>query len=210
LDDHYKHPRDDKKIKFRINLLGSNRENVIWIILITVISFFISAFMAFTSTKILEDVNNVVAFCVVFIIIIIGIIFDMIGTAVTAADETPFHAMASRKVYGSMQALWLIRNANKVASICNDVVGDIAGVISGTASAFIVVRISNNTSLAETALTGLIVSGLVASVTIGGKATGKTAAIHNSNFMVYKVAIVIKFFTSRINIFDNVNLKRKK
>lgn len=210
MGDHFKHPRDEKKIKFRINLLGSKRENLIWIILITFISFFISAFMSFVSSKILEDVNNIIAFCVVFLIIFIGIIFDMIGTAVTAADETPFHAMASRKVYGSKQAIFLIRNANKVSSLCNDVVGDISGVISGAASAFIIVKISRTLSLSEATISSLCISGLVASVTIGGKAIGKTAAIHNSNFMVYKVAVLVKLFTVRMSFLHKNRKKLKK
>ena len=36
----------------------------------------------------------------------------------------------------------LIRNAGKVSSFCNDVIGDISGVISGTASALIVFNIT--------------------------------------------------------------------
>lgn len=34
---------------------------------------------------------------VVLIIVFIGIFFDMLGIAATAADETPFHAMAAKR-----------------------------------------------------------------------------------------------------------------
>lgn len=208
MDDNYKHPKDEKKIKFKPNILGSRRENNIWILLITLISFFISATLLITSSKILESVNYIVAFCVVLGIIIFGIIFDIIGIAVTAADETPFHAMASRKFYGAKQAIMLIRNANKVSSFCNDVVGDICGVISGTASGFIILMISGNSSASETTLFGVIITGLVASITVGGKAMGKTIAIENSNYIVYKVAVIIKFLIGRIN-FKRIKDKKK-
>lgn len=208
MDENYKHPTDEKKVRFKPNILGSRRENNIWILLITFISFFLSATLLVTSSKILENVNYIVAFCVVFGIIIFGIIFDIIGIAVTAADETPFHAMASRKFYGAKQAIMLIRNANKVSSFCNDVVGDICGVISGTASGFIILRISGNNSASETTLTGLTIMGLVASITVGGKALGKTIAIENSNYIVYKVAVIIKFLIGRIH-FKKTSKKKK-
>ena len=78
-----------------------------------------------------------VAFLILLAIILIGIIFDIIGMAVATADEKPFHSMASRKVAGASDAIKLLRNAERVSSICNDVVGDICGVVSGSASATI-------------------------------------------------------------------------
>ena len=72
------------------------------------------------------------AFLILLVIVMVGIIFDIIGVAVTSADEKPFHSMAARKVPGSQEAIKLLRNAERVSSICNDVVGDICGVVSGT------------------------------------------------------------------------------
>ena len=64
------------------------------------------------------------------VLISIGIITDIIGTAVTSADERPFIAMASKKINGAKQALRLIRKAERVSSILNDVAGDIVGVVA--------------------------------------------------------------------------------
>ena len=198
MDDNYKHPVDDRKIKFRSNNINSTKsENTKWIIAITISSFILSAVMQFVSAGILEDVGNLIAICVVLVIIFIGILFDIIGIAVTAADEVPFHAMASRKLYGAKQAIKLIRNANKVSSVCNDVVGDICGVISGTASATIVLRVTTKSTLLEATIVGLAVSGFVAALTVGGKAIGKTYAISSSNYIVFKVSVVIQFLTGR-------------
>ena len=61
----------------------------------------------------------------------LGILFDIIGVAVTAADPRPFHSMAAHKEKGAKEALKLLRNADRVSSVCNDVVGDICGIVSG-------------------------------------------------------------------------------
>lgn len=201
MDDSYKHPAADKKIKFKSNHINSKgnskSENTKWIISITISSFIVSAVMQFVSSGVLEGVGSLTAIPVVLIIIFIGILFDMIGVAVTAADEVPFHAMASRKVYGAKQAIKLIRNANKVSSICNDVVGDICGVISGVASASIVMRIAADSTLAESTIAGIAVSGLVAALTVGGKAIGKIFALGSSNYIVYKVSVVLQFISEK-------------
>lgn len=198
MDDNYKRPVDEKKVKFRINFLNSKKEHNKWSLIITLISFFLSASMSFVSSKILEDVQIFIAFIVVLIIIAINIIFDIIGTAVTAADEVPFHAMASRKVYGAKQSIHLVRNADKVSNLSNDVIGDICGVISGTAVAYIIIKIFGESESTLRTVLGLVITGLVAAFTVGGKAWGKAFAIENSNFIIYKVGVIIKFITSKI------------
>lgn len=197
MDEKVKQPADEKKVHFRLNLLNSKKENKNWILIITSLSFLLSASLSFISYNILGGVGNIIALVVVLVIIIINIAFDIIGTAVTAADEAPFHAMASRKLSGAKSAIVLIRNADKVSNFCNDVVGDICGVISGAASAFVVVRIAAAELNPETSLIGLTISGLVAALTVGGKAIGKTVAIQNSNYIIYKVAIITQLFNGR-------------
>jgi hypothetical protein len=212
VDNSREYPGNEKKIKFRPNLLNSKAENKRWIVSVTILSFFLSAFLQFASSRLLQIAGNLTALVVVLVIVFIGIIFDIIGIAVTAADETPFHAMASRKYYGARQAIRLIRNANKVSSYCNDVVGDICGVISGAAGALIVVRVSQNLRAAEAILIGFSVSGMIASLTIGGKAIGKTIAIEKSNYITYKVSVVLQFLYRRKNfeVKNNGNKNRRK
>lgn len=189
---------NDRKVKFRKNLVGEKKKNKKWIILIMLFSFVMSVFFLAVSELIFQNASNFVAFIIVFIIVLIGIVFDIIGIAITAADETPFHAMASRKYFGVKRSLKLIRNANKVSSFCNDVVGDICGIISGTAGALIVVRIAQGKSVMQSVLYGLVVSGTIAAVTVGGKAMGKTIAISNSNYIAYRVGVVLEFIYSKI------------
>ena len=112
-----------------------------WIALIFLTTVLISALMSFVSSNLLEGAGLALSFVILICIVLTGILFDIIGVAVTAADEVPFHAMASRKVPEAEDALRLIRNAGKVSSFCNDVIGDICGVISGSAAAVIAARV---------------------------------------------------------------------
>ena len=139
------------------------------------------------STAALETAGYVLAFGVLFIFILIGIVFDMIGVAVMSADETPFHSMASRGGPGAKEAIRLIKNADRVSNICNDVVGDITGIISGTTMAVIAARLVWDFHLPGLAV-NLAISAVVIGLTIGGKALGKGSAIRGSNRIVYITA----------------------
>lgn len=193
MDEDFKEKKNNK-IKFRQNTLKTRNQNRFWVFFITAVSFVASAVLLFVSQRIFNGVSVVVAIIILFIIVLTGIVFDMIGIAVAAANETPFHAMASRKVEGAKRAIKLIRNADKVASFANDVVGDICGVISGTISALIVFRVADSFNLFDAATLGIALSGFVASLTVGGKALGKTFAIRNSCYIVYRVSLFIEIF----------------
>ena len=88
--------------------------------------------------------------------------------------------MAAHKVRGAREAVWMVRNAEKVSSICNDVVGDICGIISGATGALIVAHITAGTSGLMKVLVSLLITGLISSGTIGGKAAGKGIAVSAS------------------------------
>lgn len=199
MDDGFKYPSGEKKVKFKSNMLGSRKENSSWIIKVTALSFVLSASLLYLSTEILKDQSIYAGLFILITIISIGIIFDIIGIAVTVADEAPFHAMASRKYYGAKRAIKLIRKANKVSSICNDIIGDICGVLSGASSALIVIRLSATMTSVQTVILSLVLSGMVAAITVGGKAIGKSYAIGNGNYIIYKVSVLIQFAFSRTN-----------
>jgi CBS domain containing-hemolysin-like protein len=140
----------------------------------------------------LSNVNLFFAFIILIIIILFGILFDVIGVAVTAAEEVPFHSMASRKVKGSKTAIKLIRNADKVSNFCNDVIGDVCGVISGGTGAVIIGKIIAATNIQNKVILTLAISAIIASITVGGKALGKNFAISESSNIVYFVAWIIE------------------
>ena len=165
-----------------------------WIALIFLLTVLISAVMSFVSSNLLSGAGLALSFVILIGIVLIGILFDIIGVAVTAADEVPFHAMASRKVPEAEDALRLIRNANRVSSFCNDVIGDICGVISGSAAAVIAARVLLLRPSGSEIFLTLLLSALVSGVTVGGKACGKSLAMNCSTSVVRTAAKVLCFF----------------
>ena len=168
-----------------------------WVVTIFFVTILISATISFTSDLLMANSSMFVAFIILLAIVFIGIIFDVIGVAVTSADEKPFHSMAARKVPGAQESIRLLRNAERVSSICNDVVGDICGVVSGSASATIAVQMLNNLKTGNETWIPLGMSALVAGLTVGGKAIGKTFAVHSCTKIVHGVGKILWAFRSR-------------
>lgn len=182
----------EKKIKLYKKKANDNKPNYKWIILIIFWTFLISGGISFVSNSLLAGVGIFFAFFILISIILVGIVFDIIGVAVTAADEVPFHSLAARKVTGAKTAVYLIRNADKVSNFCNDVIGDICGVVSGTAGAIIISKLINTGFIKQEKLLTLIISAIIASLTVGGKALGKNFAMTQSNNIVYHTAWLIE------------------
>ena len=155
-----------------------------WAIQVFFLSVVLSAVLSLASEEALDGAGMALAFVVLACFILLGIVFDIIGVAVTAADPKPFHAMAAHKEKGAKQSLMLLRNAGRVSSVCNDVVGDICGIVSGATGAVIVTQLQQALNL-RTVLISVTVTALVSGLTIGGKALGKTVAIKKSTQVVY-------------------------
>jgi len=167
--------------------------NFRWAITSLIWTIVISVIMQLISSEILGNVGIVIAFLLLAMFILVGIMFDIIGMAVASSDEGPFHSMASRRVTGAVEAVNFIRNADKVSSFCNDIVGDISGIISGATAAVIVNRISAGLN-SETLLISLLVTGVVSGLTVGGKALGKGVAIAYSKEIVLFVGKITYLF----------------
>ena len=134
---------DSKKQKQQKKKGKQERSTGRWAVQVFFIAVVLSAALSLASDQALDGAGLAVAFVVLLSFILLGIVFDIIGVSVTAADEKPFHSMAARKTPGAREALNLIRKADKVSSFCNDVVGDICGIISGSTGAVIVVQIQS-------------------------------------------------------------------
>ncbi len=170
--------------------------NVRWILTITFVSLILSTVMSYLSNEALSNASNRVAFFILWMFIAFGIVFDMIGVAATASTEKEFHSMAARKVKGAKEAVWLIRNAEKVSSFCNDVIGDISGIISGATGAILVANLTSSMTELQTVLVSLGITGMIAALTIGGKAAGKAVGIGGSRtilFFVGKILSILPF-----------------
>ena len=162
-----------------------------WITTIFGSTIGISAAMSLISNEVLEGSGMAVSFIVLLAIIFLGVIFDIIGVAVTAAEEKPFHSMAAKKVPEAATAIRMLRRAERVSSFCNDVVGDICGVVSGSASAVIAARAVIGMQPVLSSVVQLLMSATVAGLTVGGKAFGKSIAMNNSVLIIHTAAKIV-------------------
>ena len=173
-----------------------NKKNIKWIFTITILAFLITIIFSLGSQILLEDVNIIFGIIVILLFILIGVIFDIIGVAVQSSDSIPFHAMASKKIKNAKTAKKMLKNSDKVSSFCNDVIGDICNIISGSAGIVVATSISNKLDISLT-LSTLFVTSIIASLTIGGKALGKGVAVNKSEYIVTKVTKVLHAFKKK-------------
>lgn len=164
-----------------------------WIITIILISFTISFGLSFISEITVPNFNLIVGILVALVFILIGVLFDIIGVSVTAADEKVFHSMNSRKVKGADVAVKFKKNSDKVSSFCCDVIGDICGVISGSTAVTISLLINKATNINILFIT-LIVTATISAITIGGKAIGKSFAINKCDIILYEFSKFVSNF----------------
>lgn len=171
--------------------MKTNKPNYKWIITVTLSSFLISLLLGFFTNTIVNDLSVAISVVVLLMVICLGIIFDIIGLAVATSTEAPFHAKSAKKIKGSKESLSLIKNAEKVSSFCNDVIGDIAGVLSGGLAASVAVNVYMSFPVFNALLINLVFTAIVSSATVGGKAMGKNFAITKSYMIVETCGIII-------------------
>ena len=163
-----------------------------WIYKVFLMTFFLSLAFSFVSNVISSRANIFVMILITLLVIAIGIIFDMIGTASLTSNEATFHAKSSKKIKGSKEALSIIKNSVKVASLCNDVIGDICGIVSGGMGAMVAISLSS--IIGNTVLSSILVSSIISSLTVGGKAIFKTVAIKKCDDIVFLVGKIKSIF----------------
>ena len=191
-----------KKVSELKNLLEQNKKkekikkekvDVKWIITIVIITFIISFGLSFVANSTIPNLSLIFGIIITLLFIFIGILFDIVGVAVTTADEAVFHSMNSRKVKGANVAVKFKKNADKTSSFCCDVIGDICGVISGAAGTTICAILVSKYHT-DLLLTGLVITAIISSLTIGGKAIGKSFAINKSDIILYEFAKIVSNF----------------
>lgn len=172
-----------------------------WIYKVALMTFVMAIVISFISDGLLKNVNMIVGFIVLLIIVLLGIISDTIGIAVASCNEHPFHAMASKRIVSAKYSLLLIKNAGQVSNFCNDVIGDIAGIISGTALITIVGQLftSATVNMSQSVVT-VVFSAFIASLTVGGKALGKEVALNYSKQIVYRVGQIIHLLDVKLSL----------
>lgn len=191
--------KKDKKQSFMSSYLK-------WPLFVLVFAFVLSFAFGVVSEFIMEDTTLIVAIIVIVVFIVIAVLADIVGVAITAVSITPFRSMSAKKIAGAKEAIVLIKNAHKVASIFADVVGDICGVLSGTAGAVVTgFYLVNVVDITSAVLIASLVSAVIAGVTIFGKAVGKRIAIRHCNVIILTFGKIVKVLT-----FNKMGNKKKK
>ncbi|SES70731.1 hypothetical protein SAMN05660297_00327 [Natronincola peptidivorans] len=185
--------------------------NLKWVIIVSIWTFLLTIIISIAAEMVFINTTLIFAFIILIGIVLTGVISDMIGIAVTFASIKPFHAMAADKVEGAKNAINLLKNAGPVSNFCNDVIGDICGIVSGVAGISIILQLDNLDFPINRALTTVIMSGFIASLTVGGKAIGKSIAIIHSHTIVYNTARFLYFIDKKLGInLSSSTTKNKK
>ncbi len=179
---------------------NGKRKTSRWVVFITLWTFLLALTFSFLSEMVVRNLQLGIALVILVLIIIIGILFDIIGIAVAASDDKPLNGMAAQRIPGAREAVELHKNAGAVSNFCNDVIGDICGIVSGAAGAVIVARLISIYPGLKGATIGILFSGIIAALTVGGKAIGKNVAINKASQITYRTGRFLNLFHKRTNI----------
>jgi hypothetical protein len=196
----------------------NNKQNgaVVYTLVVFIGTFFTACLMSFVSNVILQEMMSFwVGFIVLLLVIFVGVLFDIIGTAVSVCGQSHLNAKASRRIPGAKKALLLTRNASRVANICNDVVGDICGTVSGgIGTALAAFLVSSGGSLGIMCSVGI--AGCIAAVTVAGKALGKNVALEKADEIIFDVGrlldlpeVIRYYYKNRVK-FKNKNKNKNR
>ncbi len=177
--------------------MGNNNKNkndyiYKWAIYISIWTFILAIGFSIITQFILGQVQLLILhFIVLILVILTGIVFDLIGISATSAVEANLNARAANKVYGAQKAVKLVKNRDQVASFCADVIGDIAGIATGSIAAILVIRMIMLHEYLGTTTLNIILTALVSSLTVGGKAFGKHIAVKYGTEVIFYVGKIL-------------------
>ena len=163
-----------------------------WTIKVFFITFILALLFSFI-TNFLGSFNNIILIICILLIVFIGIIFDLIGVSVLSCNKKTLHSKASQKIKGAKMAIRLANNASSVSSFCNDVVGDVCGIISGCLVAILIINLFSNSK--NLTIINVLITCVISSLTVGGKAIGKKIAIKNCDKIVFNVGYLLSIFS---------------
>jgi len=196
-------------VKFALSTQGrtrAGRTQVRQVLGVFLTTFALATAVSLFSDSVLRSTTILLAVVVLALIIVAGIAADMVGLATATASRESLSAMAAKKVPGARHALRLTRMAPRVATICNDLIGDLCGTVSGAAGAAIVFRAGLEYATAPRpgdtpgSLSAVLVVALVAALTVGGKASGKNVAIGRADQIVLAVGRLLWWMEEKLGL----------
>ena len=186
---------EQPKKKEKVRPDKKKKKRNLWPLKAFLITLLLSAAVNAASTLVLGDASWWLATILTLVILLLGVVFDIIGTASTACDIQPFLAMASRKVRGAKLAVKLSQKSDVVSSVCCDIVGDVCGIVSGISAATLVFFATADSLDAKISfLISVAIYAVISTLTITLKAVGKGFAVKNANQIISGVAKTLSIF----------------
>jgi len=182
-------------------------------VIVGVCSFFIAVAFTLLSEYFASHLNSIIL-ALVFLLFIttVNILADVVGTAVAASSHAPFNARAAKKVKGAKHGLMLVKNADRVANIANDVIGDITTAVSGALGISIVAQIVRTNPGSDKFWLNVLLTATISVVIVTGKACGKRYSLRNPDKVVFFVGSILAGFENLtgISFFRRPRLKNRQ
>ena len=85
------------------NKMKDKKDNseIKWFIKVFIMTFILSMLFSYISANGVSNFSLIPAILILVLVMLVGIFFDIVGVAVTVANENEFHAKATKKVKGS-------------------------------------------------------------------------------------------------------------
>ena len=170
--------------------MGSNKSTVSgrYIALVGIGSFLLAIIFTFFSEFFTSRLNSIILSIVFLLfIVLINIAADIVGTAVTAASHVPFNAKAAKRIRGAPHGLQLIRNADRVANLTNDMMSDITTTVGGALGISIVVQVIKLEPDLSQFWLNILITAFIAAVIVSGKAYSKKIALSHPDDVIFFV-----------------------
>lgn len=170
-----------------------------WALFVTGFTLVVTVVLGLAANRLFALIPIWGALLIQLLLVALGVLCDLLGIAVVTADMPPFLSMASKKVRGAEMGIWLIKHAERVTNIFNDVLSDVIGVLSGATGIAIVVIIVRNVHGLSAAqqYVDIAMTSLVAALLVGGKAAGKAFAMRNSRDIVLALGRLLGLFSMK-------------
>ena len=189
-----------KDLEKEVQIFASKKvmkTNKKWLSQIFVLSLVLSIAFSLLAQLTLEHTNLAISLCLIIVLIIISVVADIVGVAVTACNVKPLLENIEKHIFGAKLGLKIVKNADKTSSVCSDVIGDICSILSGAGGVAITVQLSLLMPSLSNFVLALLVNAVIASLSIVGKAVGKTYALNNPLKIVMTVGKIFSIFKKR-------------
>ena len=182
----------------KVNVLEKQKaKSKHWLWQITLLSLVLSCVFGIISELMLAHTNLTLALILIILLVFVGLTFDIVGMAVTAGNIKTLLEQKAKGTKGVDIGITLVKNADKVSSICTDVIGDICSILSGAGGVAISVIISHQIPSINPFFLSVMISALIAAINVLIKAVGKSYALRNSDKIIIKIGFILSFVLKR-------------